>query len=136
MDDQTLETTRNISIEDIKDRDVLRLTYTEEWKASHYDRDWQHCFDGLAVVFKANAGNLFMRETYWGYDPTTFLLEEANERFHITLLFNFHDVEKLDEHHVSDYASKDVHRLPMHHGHRTTFYVKKGATRLNREDSK
>lgn len=108
---------------DIKLNDVYRFRY-KIYKA------W--CFDGKLIVRKDKNGNLYLQDTYWGFNSNenkSFTLEQALEEGYLTFLCNLDEVEECTVFDLDYYADEDLFNLSYQHGFYKLYYKRKGAVK-------
>jgi hypothetical protein len=113
----------------IKEGDVYKFRYNEEYlknRISQYS-DPYHCFDGKLVVKKANAGNLYLEDTYWNTDNKKFTLDEALEQGSLKFIVNLEDVEPIQEYNEQYYSYDDLFDLSYQKGCYRKIMKRKGA---------
>lgn len=109
----------------LREGDIYRWSY----RGPDLDRDgtWgrYHCCSRIAVV-----KNERLRDTFWscGSDGRSFGVDDL-PRLNLTLLGNFADLEKSDEHNACYYDDTDIVDLNHSNSTRGNFYLRKGAKR-------
>lgn len=97
----------------LREGDVVRYTPERTW-----------CRDGLAIAVTRHNGRVVLCETYWASQGDDSVVAPQSYE----LLFNLADYDEVQRYDWDSYAPADRHALMTHHGHRTRFFVRKGAT--------
>jgi hypothetical protein len=112
----------------IKLGDVYNFSYNAEWSKKIFDPRW--CFDGQLIVKQDGEGELYLQDTYWGWDDNEgkyFTLIEALNRGELTFVCNLNEVEKCNKRDMCYYADEDIFDLSYQHGCYENYYKKKNA---------
>jgi hypothetical protein len=114
---------------EIKLNDVYSFSYNDAWCKKIFDPNW--CFDGQLIVTRGFAGNLYLKDTYWGSsgDNKCFTLEEALERGELKFICNLDDVEQINAYALDYYDDEDLFDLSRQHGCYKLYYKRKGSKR-------
>lgn len=114
----------------IKLNDVYLFRYNEEYNKKLFEPYW--CFDGQLIVKQNRNGELYLQDTYWGFDggeKKTLTLEQVLERGELTFVCNLDEVEKCEEYHLNYYDDKDLFDLSYQHGCYKAYFKRKGANK-------
>lgn len=113
----------------IKEGDVYKFMYSEEYRKKLYDSNW--CFDGQLVARKYHDGKILLVDTYWGGGSERHYgtYEEWEKKGELTFYVNLTDTEKNTEDCERYYVQEDIFNLSHQHGCYKDIRIRKGAKR-------
>lgn len=117
----------------VKENNIYDFSYNHgEYKGIG---DSRHCFDGMLVARRSDDGGYMLIDTFWGIGASSgrsFTISEARKKGTLKFICNLDEVEYIKDYELRYYDEKDIIRLPIHHGYRTEYAIRKGAIRSSR----
>ncbi len=113
---------------EIKLNDVYRFSYSQKYYDELSYPYW--CFDGQLIVKQNHKGELYLVDTYLGFNDSSnksFTLEQALERGTLTFICNLDEVEKCNEYDTRYYADEDIFNLSYQRNCYKNYYKRKDA---------
>jgi len=114
---------------DIKEGDVFKFRFNQEYLDKFPLSDPYHCFDGQLVVVTKSDGNLILEDTYWNGNRKKFKLDQLELNGTLTFVCNLNDVDECSESDVRYYNDNDIIDLSYQHGCYKRFVKRRGSKR-------
>ena len=121
---------------DIKLNDVYRFDYNKKYLKELFEPYW--CFDAQLIVKQNKNGELYLQDTYWGFNDNggkVFTLKQILERGELTFICNLDEVEECEKNDLQYYDDNDLFDLSYQHGC-YKFYVKRKGAKKSPEKMK
>lgn len=113
---------------EIKLNDVYKFRYNEKYLKELFEPYW--CFDGQLIVKQNKNGELYLQDTYWGFNGgecKVFTLKQVLERGELTFICNLDEVEECKEYDLKYYDDNDLFDLSYQHGRYKLYFKRKEA---------